>query len=110
MHRGVHDRGRRRDCPLSTPFKRTVEAGYDRIANQYLASKDPEDPATLAALEELAGELAPGAPVLWSHHDGKTSLALLRGAGFEVERAETRTTSGPGGDESWLWVLTRKGG
>ena len=50
---------------MSTPFKRTVEAGYDHIANQYLASKDPEDPATLAALEELAGELAPGAPVRW---------------------------------------------
>jgi SAM-dependent methyltransferase len=225
VHRGLHDRGRRRDRPLSTPFKRTVEAGYDRIANQYLASKDPEDPATLAALEELAGELAPGAsaldlgcgagdpvtrwlaerfavtgvdvsskqldlarqhvpqaefvkadmtelsfepesfdavvafhsiihvprsehpallgkiqrwlrpggaflatwafgawegededwegwgaPMLWSHHDGETSLELLRGAGFEVERAETRTTSGPGSDESWLWVLTRKGG
>jgi hypothetical protein len=73
---------------LSTPFKRTVEAGYDRIANQYLASKDPEDPATLAALEELAGELAPGAPMLWSHHDGKTSLALLLGAGFEVKRGD----------------------
>ena len=100
MHRGVHDRGRRRDRPLSTPFKRTVEAGYDRKANQYLASKDPEDPATLAALEELAGELAPGAPV----------LDLGCDAGFEVKRAETRTTSGPGGDESWLWVLTRKGG
>ena len=49
MRRGVHDRGRRRDRPLSTPFKRTVEAGYDRIAEQYLASKDPEDPATLGA-------------------------------------------------------------
>ena len=49
---------------MSTPFKRTVEAGYDRIAERYLASKDPEDPATLAALEELAGNLAPGAPVL----------------------------------------------
>jgi hypothetical protein len=47
---------------------------------------------------------------IWSHHDGKTSLALLLGAGFEVKRAETRTTSGPGGDESWLWILTRKGG
>jgi hypothetical protein len=89
---------------LSTPFKRTVEAGYDRIANQYLASKDPEDPATL---EELAGELAPGTPVRWSHYDGETSLALLRGSGLEIERAETRTTSG---DESWLWVLSRKGG
>jgi SAM-dependent methyltransferase len=210
---------------LSTPFKRTVEAGYDRIAERYLASKDPEDPATLAALEELAGILAPGAPVLdlgcgagvpvtrwlarrfavtgvdvsarqldlarqhvpsakfvradmtevsfepesfdavvafhsiihvpraehptllgkiqrwlrpggifsatwalgawegededwegwgasmrWSHYDGETSLTLLRDADLEVESAETRTTSGPGGDESWLWVLARKGG
>ena len=225
MHRGVHGRGRRRDRPLSTPFKRTVEAGYDRIADQYLASKDPEDPATIAALEELARGLASGAPVLdlgcgagvpvtrwlarrfavtgvdvsarqldlarlhapsakfvkadmtevsfepesfdaavafhsiihvprsehrallgrihrwlrpggpffatwaqdawegededwegwgapmsWSHYDGETSLELLRTAGFEVERAEVRTTSGPGGDETWLWVLARKGG
>ena len=107
MRRGVHDRGRRRDRPLSTPFKRTVETGYDRIAERYLASKNPEDSATLAALEELAGELAQGAPMRWSHYDGETSLALLRGAGFTVERAEARTTSG---DESWLWVLARKGG
>ena len=70
---------------MSTPFKRTVETGYDRIAERYLASKDPEDPATLAALEQLAGELALGAPVL--------DLGC-----------------GPGGDESWLWVLARKGG
>jgi hypothetical protein len=104
VHRGVHDRGRRRDRPLSTPFKRTVETGYDRIAERYLAGKNPEDPATL---EQLAGELAPGAPMRWSHYDGETSLALLRGAGLEIERAETRTTSS---DESWLWVLARKGG
>lgn len=104
MHRGVHDRGRRRYRPLSTPFKRTVETGYDRIVERYLASKNPEDPATL---EQLAGELAPGAPMRWSHYDGETSLALLRGSGLEIERAETRTTSG---DESWLWVLSRKGG
>jgi hypothetical protein len=95
---------------LSTPFKRTVETGYDRIAERYLASKNPEDPATLAALEQLAGELAPGAPMRWSHYDGETSLALLRGSGLEIERAETRTTSGPGDDETWLWVLARKGG
>jgi hypothetical protein len=63
---------------LSTPFKRKVETCYDRIAERYLASKDPEDPATLAALEQLAGDLAPGAPMRWSHYDGDTSLALLR--------------------------------
>jgi hypothetical protein len=90
VHRGVHDRGRRRDRPLSTPFERRVETG--------------EDPATLA---QRAGELAPGAPMRWRYYDGETSLALLSGSGLEIERAETRTTSG---NESWLWVLSRKGG
>jgi ubiquinone/menaquinone biosynthesis C-methylase UbiE len=210
---------------LNASFKRTVEAGYDRVAERYLATKEANDPATLAALEELtrnlpsaasvldlgcgagvpvtcwlaqrfavtgvdvsAGQLGLahrhvpsaklvkadmtelsfepesfdavlafhsiihvpraehpallgrihrwlrpggpffatwalgawegeeedwegwGAPMRWSHHDGETSLALLRGAGFEVEHAAVRTTSGPRGDESWLWVLARKGG
>ena len=49
-----------------------------------------------------------GAPMRWSHHDGETSLELLRGAGFTIERAEARTTRGARGDESWLWVLARK--
>ena len=49
-----------------------------------------------------------GTPMRWSHHDGETSLELLRGAGFAIERAEARTTRGPRGDESWLWVLARK--
>jgi cyclopropane fatty-acyl-phospholipid synthase-like methyltransferase len=204
-------------------FKRVVEAGYDRVAELYLASKDAGDPTTLAALEELARTLSPGAAVLdlgcgagvpatrwlarrfavtgvdfsvrqlelarlnvqaarfvkadmtalgfepetfdavvafhsiihvprsehpgllerihgwlkpdggflatwavgewegeesdwegwgapmrWSHHDGETSLELLRAAGFEVESAEIRTTRAPRGDESWLWVLARK--
>ena len=44
----------------------------------------------------------------WSHHDGQTSLALLHDAGFAVERAEARTTTGARGDESWLWVLAKK--
>jgi len=48
---------------LNPSFKRVVETGYDRVAERYLASKDLEDP-TLAALEELAGELPPGAAVL----------------------------------------------
>jgi SAM-dependent methyltransferase len=207
---------------LSTSFKKVVEAGYDRVAERYLASKDPEDPTTLAALKELARGFSPGAavldlgcgagvpvtrwlarrfavtgvdvsarqlelarrhipranlfkadmpdlsfeaesfdavvafhsiihvprakhpallgeirrwlrpggaffatwalgawegeeegwgaPMLWSHHDGETSLTLLRDAGFAVERAEARTTSGARGEESWLWALARKGG
>ncbi len=208
---------------MNHSFKRVVEAGYDRVAERYLASKDAEDPTTLAALVELARELpqgaavldlgcgagvpvtrwlarrfavtgvdisarqlelarrhvpearllradmadlsfAPetfdavvafhsiihvpraehpallgkiygwlksgggflatwalgewegeegdwegwGAPMRWSHHDGETSLALLRDAGFAIEAAEARTTMGARGDESWLWVLARK--
>ena len=49
---------------MSEEHRRTVEAGYDRIAERYLATKDPEDPQTLAALEELARELRTGAAVL----------------------------------------------
>ncbi len=208
---------------MNPSFKRVVETGYDRVAERYLASKDAEDPTTLAALDELARELSPGAAVLdlgcgagvpatrrlaqrfavtgvdlstrqlelarqhvpaanflkadmtdlsfapeafaavvafhsiihlpraehpallgkirrwlkpggvflatwalgewegeendwegwgapmrWSHHDGETSLELLRGTGFAIESAEVRTTSGTRGDESWLWVLVRK--
>jgi cyclopropane fatty-acyl-phospholipid synthase-like methyltransferase len=208
---------------LNPSFKRVVETGYDRVAERYLASKDAEDPTTLAALDELARELSPGAAVLdlgcgagvpatrrlaqrfavtgvdlstrqlelarqhvpaanflkadmtdvsfapeafdavvafhsiihlpraehpallgkirrwlkpggvflatwalgewegeendwegwgapmrWSHHHGETSLELLRGAGFAIERAEARTTRGTRGDESWLWVFARK--
>jgi cyclopropane fatty-acyl-phospholipid synthase-like methyltransferase len=208
---------------VNPSFKRVVETGYDRVAERYLASKDAEDPTTLAALEDLARELPPdaavldlgcgagvpvtrwlaqrfavtgvdisarqlelarqhvpaarflradmtdlsfapetfdavvafhsiihipraehpallgkiyswltsgggflatwalrewegeesdwegwGAPMRWSHHDGETSLELLRGAGFAIERAEARATRGARGDESWLWVLARK--
>jgi hypothetical protein len=44
-----------------------------------------------------------GAPMWWSHHDAATSLALLRQAGFTIDRAEQRS-----GHETWLWVLARK--
>ena len=53
-----------------------------------------------------------GAPMRWSHHDGETSLDVLRGVGFAIDRAEARTTRGTTrgarGDESWLWVFARK--
>jgi cyclopropane fatty-acyl-phospholipid synthase-like methyltransferase len=205
---------------LSTSFKKAVETGYNRIAERYLATKDREDPATLAILEDLARDLPPGSPVLdlgcgagvpvtrwlarrfavtgvdvsarqpelasrhipaanfvkvdmtdldfapesfdavvafhsiihvprvehpallgkihwwltlsgvffatralgawereeqdwegwedwgapmrWSHHDGETSLALLRDAGFAVEHAETHITHDVRSDEPWL--------
>jgi ubiquinone/menaquinone biosynthesis C-methylase UbiE len=44
--------------------KQIVEAGYDQIAAQYLAWKDPADPTTLAALAALATQLPDGARVL----------------------------------------------
>src|SRR5713226_920999 len=44
--------------------RQIVEAGYDRIAEQYLAGKDPHDPVTLAGLERLAQTLPPGVAVL----------------------------------------------
>jgi ubiquinone/menaquinone biosynthesis C-methylase UbiE len=64
------------------------------------------------ALAEWEGEESDwegwGAPMRWSHHDGETSLELLRRAGFAIESTDVRTTRGARGDESWLWVLTRK--
>jgi ubiquinone/menaquinone biosynthesis C-methylase UbiE len=44
--------------------KELVEAGYDHMAEQYLASKSAGDQALLAALEDLASRLVPGANVL----------------------------------------------
>ena len=50
----MHDRGRGHNSQVSEAHRRTVESGYDRVAEQYLATKDPEDPLALAALEDLA--------------------------------------------------------
>ena len=46
------------------PPRGLVEAGYDRMADSYLASKGPLEPATVALLEGLTRGLAPGARVL----------------------------------------------
>ncbi|MBA2344960.1 MAG: methyltransferase domain-containing protein [Rubrobacter sp.] len=46
------------------PHTRTVESGYDHMAEAYLSTKDPEDPVTLAALEEMSRNLPSGAAVL----------------------------------------------
>jgi SAM-dependent methyltransferase len=51
-----------------------------------------------------------GAPMVWSHYDGDTNLAMLREAGFGIRYAEPRTGGGTGDEsETWLWVLARKG-
>ena len=49
---------------MNDPRRQTVESGYDRVAGQYLATKNPEDPLALSALEEMARDLKPNAPVL----------------------------------------------
>ncbi len=49
---------------MSEAHRHTVETGYDRVAEQYLATKNPEDPLTLATLEDLSHSLSPGAAVL----------------------------------------------
>ena len=50
-----------------------------------------------------------GAPMLWSHYDGDTNVAMLREAGFGIHYAEPRTGGGTGEEsETWLWVLARK--
>ena len=64
MRWGVHDRGRRPDRPVTDDHKNAVEAGYDRVAERYLATKDPDDPLALAALREMAGRVPTGAAVL----------------------------------------------
>jgi ubiquinone/menaquinone biosynthesis C-methylase UbiE len=48
----------------SSPHRRLVEEGYDRVAEAYLATKKADDPVALGALEEMARGLPPGAAVL----------------------------------------------
>jgi cyclopropane fatty-acyl-phospholipid synthase-like methyltransferase len=70
---------------VSEPHRLTVEAGYDRMAEQYLATKDPEDPLALAALEDLATVVPPGAAVLdLGCGAGVPVTRWLAGRGFAV--------------------------
>jgi 2-polyprenyl-3-methyl-5-hydroxy-6-metoxy-1,4-benzoquinol methylase len=51
-----------------------------------------------------------GAPMVWSHYDEGTNVAMLREAGFDILYAEARTGGGTGDEsETWLGVLARKG-
>jgi 2-polyprenyl-3-methyl-5-hydroxy-6-metoxy-1,4-benzoquinol methylase len=50
-----------------------------------------------------------GAPMVWSHYDADTNLAMLRETGFGIRYAEPRSGGGTGDQrETWLWVLARK--
>jgi cyclopropane fatty-acyl-phospholipid synthase-like methyltransferase len=61
---------------VNEAHRHTVESGYDRMAEQYLATKDPEDPLALETLEDLASLLQPGA----------SALDLGCGAGVPIAR------------------------
>ena len=50
--------------PAGGVHKKIVEDGYDHVAEQYLATKDVDDPVTLSALKGLSNELSGGADVL----------------------------------------------
>ena len=51
-----------------------------------------------------------GAPMRWSHYDAQTNVTMLRLAGFDVLYADPRAGGGTGNaEETWLWVLARKG-
>ena len=67
--------------------------------------------ATMGATDHPDG-IAPdwlGAPNFFSHFDAKTNLALLRGAGFAITRAETMLQDLPGEEHvHFLWVLARR--
>jgi cyclopropane fatty-acyl-phospholipid synthase-like methyltransferase len=70
---------------LTDPHRELVERGYDRVAESYLATKDPEDPLALSALEDLARDLRPGDPVLdLGCGAGVPATRWLADRGFEV--------------------------
>lgn len=70
---------------MSEAHRRTVESGYDRMAEDYLATKNPEDPLALAALEDLASLLPPEAAVLdLGCGAGVPVTRWLDGKGFAV--------------------------
>ena len=70
---------------MNGEHKRLVERGYDRVAESYLATKDLQDPLALSALEEMAGDLPPGAPVLdLGCGAGIPATRWLAGRGFAV--------------------------
>ncbi len=70
---------------MTDPHRELVERGYDRVAEKYLATKDPRDPLVLSALEDLSGDLRPGAPVLdLGCGAGVPATRRLADRGFDV--------------------------
>jgi ubiquinone/menaquinone biosynthesis C-methylase UbiE len=74
---------------LTDPHRHLVETGYDRVAERYLATKDPEDPLVLSALEEVTRDLPPGAAVLdLGCGAGVPATLWLADRGFSVTGAD----------------------
>src|SRR5436309_685151 len=77
---------------METDPKRLVEQGYDHIAQRYLETKDPNDPPALAALEEMARLLRPGARVLdLGCGPGVPATRWLQEHGYEVTGVDIST-------------------
>jgi ubiquinone/menaquinone biosynthesis C-methylase UbiE len=51
-----------------------------------------------------------GGPMFFSSHDADTNRALLRAAGFTLERDEIIAMHEPEGSVTFLWVIARKAG
>lgn len=84
---------------MSRSLRSTIEAGYYRVAGQYLATKNRQDPVALSVLEKLAAELRPKAAV----------LDLGCGAGVPATRwlAERFPVTGVGFSERQLELASR---
>ena len=65
--------------------------------------------ATLGATDDpdWIGEWL-GGPMFFSSHDADTNRALLRAAGFTLERDEAITMHEPEGPVTFMWVIARK--
>ena len=84
---------------MNEAHKHTVETGYDRMAEQYLASKDPEDPLILSALEDLVPRPATAGQPSWTsaaarasrrHAAGSPQRFQVTGVDVSAEAARTR--------------------
>ena len=70
---------------MSEAHRRTVETGYDHVAEQYLSTKNPGDPLVLDALQDLTSLLPPGAAVLdLGCGAGEPATRWLADRGFAV--------------------------
>jgi 2-polyprenyl-3-methyl-5-hydroxy-6-metoxy-1,4-benzoquinol methylase len=87
---------------VSEAHRRTVESGYDQMSEQYLATKDPEDPLALEALASLLPseaavlDLGCGAGVPVTRWLADRGFAVT-GVDVSAKQLELARTNVPGG-------------